>query len=104
MNGIDVEIAFQYTTDFNSEVFRSFANDIHTGEGGTHEIGFKKALSKVVNDYAKAYKEAQEKNKPKKKSAKKGEEEKPFTGYSDRFRQADGVRVRGSDQEQARKS
>ena len=82
MNGIDVEIAFQYTTDFNSEVFRSFANDIHTGEGGTHEIGFKKALSKVVNDYAKAYKEAQEKNKPKKKSAKKGEEEKPFTGYS----------------------
>ncbi len=81
MNGIDVEIAFQYTTDFNSEVFRSFANNIHTGEGGTHELGFKKALSKVINDYAKTYKEANEKNKVK-KNAKKKEDEKPFTGFS----------------------
>ncbi|MGN0688429.1 MAG: DNA gyrase subunit B, partial [Oscillospiraceae bacterium] len=81
MNGIDVEIAFQYTTDFNSEVFRSFANNIHTGEGGTHEIALKKALSKVINDYAKAYKEANDKNKVK-KNAKKKEEEKPFTGFS----------------------
>ncbi len=80
MNGVDVEVAFQYTTDFNSEVFRSFANNIHTGEGGTHELGFKKALSKVINDYAKAYKEANEKNK--KKVAKKKEDEKPFTGFS----------------------
>ncbi len=80
MNGIDVEIAFQYTTDFNSEVFRSFANNIHTGEGGTHELGLKKALSKVINDYAKAYKENNEKNK--KKVAKKKEDEKPFTGFS----------------------
>ena len=83
INNINVEVAFQYTTDFNSEVFRSFANNIHTGEGGMHEIALKKALSKVINDYAKAYKEANEKNKPKKKAAaKKGEEEKPFTGYS----------------------
>ncbi|MBQ9948183.1 MAG: DNA gyrase subunit B, partial [Oscillospiraceae bacterium] len=81
LNGIDVEVAFQYTTDFNSEVFRSFANNIHTGEGGTHELGLKKALSKVVNDYAKAYKEANEKNKVK-KAAKKKEDEKPFTGFS----------------------
>ncbi len=81
MDGIDVEIAFQYTTDFNSEVFRSFANNIHTGEGGTHELGFKKALSKVVNDYAKAYKEANEKNKIR-KNTKKKEEEKPFNGFS----------------------
>ncbi len=78
-----VEIAFQYTSDFNSEVFRSFANNIHTGEGGTHELGFKRALSKVVNDYAKMYKEAADKNKTaKKKTSKKGEEEKPFAGYS----------------------
>ena len=78
-----VEIAFQYTSDFNSEVFRSFANNIHTGEGGTHELGFKRALSKVVNDYAKMYKEAADKNKTaKKKASKKGEEEKPFAGYS----------------------
>ncbi|MDE7229384.1 MAG: type IIA DNA topoisomerase subunit B, partial [Oscillospiraceae bacterium] len=77
-----VEVAFQYTTDFNSEVLRSFANDIHTGEGGMHEQGFKRALNKVVNDYAKAHKEQLEKNKVKKKSAKKGEDEKEFTGYS----------------------
>ncbi len=81
MDGINVEIAFQYTNDFNSEVFRSFANNIHTGEGGTHELGLKRALSKVINDYAKAYKEANEKNKVK-KNAKKKEDEKPFTGFS----------------------
>ena len=77
-----VEVAFQYTTDFNSEVLRSFANDIHTGEGGMHEQGFKRALNKVVNDYAKANKELLEKNKIKKKSTKKSEDEKEFTGYS----------------------
>ncbi|MDE6732256.1 MAG: DNA topoisomerase (ATP-hydrolyzing) subunit B [Oscillospiraceae bacterium] len=80
-NGIMVEIAFQYTTDFNSEVFRSFANDIHTGEGGMHELGFKRALNKVVNDFAKLELEKKDKNK-KKKPGKKGEEEKPFAGYS----------------------
>ncbi|MCH5196603.1 MAG: DNA topoisomerase (ATP-hydrolyzing) subunit B [Oscillospiraceae bacterium] len=81
VDDILVEIAFQYTTDFNSEVLRSFANDIHTGEGGMHENGFKRALSKVVNDFAKSFKEQQEKNKVKKKSAKK-DDEKEFTGYS----------------------
>lgn len=80
-NGIMVEVAFQYTTDFNSEVFRSFANDIHTGEGGMHELGFKRALNKVVNDFAKTELEKSGKNK-KKKPGKKGEEEKPFSGYS----------------------
>ena len=82
VDDILVEIAFQYTTDFNSEVLRSFANDIHTGEGGMHEQGFKRALNKVVNDYAKANKELLEKNKIKKKSSKKNEDEKEFTGYS----------------------
>ena len=47
---IAVEAAFRYTDDYNSEVIRSFANNIHTIEGGTHEVAFKKALSKVVND------------------------------------------------------
>ena len=79
IDNINVEIAFQYTTDFNSEVFRSFANNIHTGEGGMHELGLKRALSKVINDYTKAYKEANDKTKAKKKTGKKGEEEKPFT-------------------------
>ncbi len=80
VDDILVEIAFQYTTDFNSEVFRSFANNIHTGEGGTHELGFKRALNKVVNDFAKTFKEQQDKNKKKKTSKK--DDEKPFAGYS----------------------
>ena len=82
VDDIMVEIAFQYTTDFNSEVFRSFANDIHTGEGGSHELGFKRALSKVVNDFAKQIYEQNPKNKKKKAANKKGEEEKQFAGYS----------------------
>ncbi len=81
-NDVQIEVAFQYTTDFNSEVFRSFANNIHTGEGGMHELGFKRALNKVINDYAKQYKEANDKNKVKKKSSKKGEEDKAFTPLS----------------------
>ncbi|MCH5195531.1 MAG: DNA topoisomerase (ATP-hydrolyzing) subunit B [Oscillospiraceae bacterium] len=81
-NDVQIEAAFQYTTDFNSEIFRSFANNIHTGEGGMHELGFKRALNKVINDYTKQYKETNEKNKVKKKAAKKGEEEKAFTPIS----------------------
>ncbi len=81
-NDVQIEAAFQYTTDFNSEIFRSFANNIHTGEGGMHELGFKRALNKVINDYAKQYKENAEKNKVKKKNSKKGEEEKAFTPIS----------------------
>ncbi len=81
-NDVQIEAAFQYTTDFNSEVFRSFANNIHTGEGGMHELGFKRALNKVINDYTKQYKENADKNKVKKKNAKKGEEEKAFTPIS----------------------
>ncbi len=81
-NDVQIEAAFQYTTDFNSEVFRSFANNIHTSEGGMHELGFKRALNKVINDYTKQYKENAEKNKVKKKNAKKGEEEKAFTPIS----------------------
>jgi len=75
MDDITVEAAFQYNTDFNSEAFRSFANNIHTIDGGTHEMAFKRALSKVVNDFVKAYQEANANNK-KSKKAKKGEEEK----------------------------
>ncbi len=75
MDDITVEAAFQYNTDFNSEAFRSFANNIHTIDGGTHEMAFKRALSKVVNDFVKAYQEANPSNK-KSKKAKKGEEEK----------------------------
>ncbi len=74
MDDVTVEVAFQYNTDFNSEAFRSFANNIHTIDGGTHEVSFKRALNKVVNDFVKAYQEANPSKKAKK--AKKGEEEK----------------------------
>ncbi|WP_085522424.1 DNA topoisomerase (ATP-hydrolyzing) subunit B [Tuberibacillus sp. Marseille-P3662] len=49
---IDVEIALQYNDGFTSQ-FYSFANNIHTHEGGTHESGFKTALTRVINDYAR---------------------------------------------------
>jgi len=49
-----VEIAFQYTDSYN-ELIVSFANNIHTAEGGMHETGFKAALTRVINDYGKKY-------------------------------------------------
>jgi DNA gyrase subunit B len=82
IDDITVEVAFQYNTDFNSEAVRSFANNIHTVEGGTHETSFKRALNKVVNDFVlKHVKEKAPKNKAKSKN-KKGEEEKEFTSIS----------------------
>lgn len=45
------EVAMQYNADFY-DVILSFANNIHTTDGGTHEIGFKNALTRVFNDYA----------------------------------------------------
>ena len=56
------EIALQYTSNYD-EIILSFANDIHTAEGGTHETGFKNALTKVVNDYARKYKFLKDKDK-----------------------------------------
>ncbi len=50
----NVEIAMQYTDGF-SECIYSFANNINTLEGGTHLMGFKVALTKVLNDYARKY-------------------------------------------------
>ncbi|MDO4581238.1 MAG: DNA topoisomerase (ATP-hydrolyzing) subunit B [Bacillota bacterium] len=49
---VQVEIALQYTDSYNENVF-SYVNNIHTQEGGTHEVGFKTALTRVVNDYAR---------------------------------------------------
>ncbi|WP_419894282.1 DNA topoisomerase (ATP-hydrolyzing) subunit B [Ligilactobacillus salivarius] len=51
-NGIMVEVALQYTNDFHSNLL-SFTNNIHTYEGGTHESGFKTALTRVINDYGR---------------------------------------------------
>lgn len=52
LEGIAVEVAMQYTTSYHGVVM-SFANNIHTHEGGTHEQGFRTALTRVINDYAK---------------------------------------------------
>ncbi|MEG0571305.1 MAG: DNA topoisomerase (ATP-hydrolyzing) subunit B [Oscillospiraceae bacterium] len=48
------EIAMQYNDSYN-ELVLSFANNIHTSEGGTHETGFKNAITRVLNDYGKKY-------------------------------------------------
>ncbi|CAI96851.1 DNA topoisomerase (ATP-hydrolyzing) subunit B [Lactobacillus delbrueckii] len=49
--GIDVEVSLQYTTGYKTTLM-TFANNIHTYEGGMHEAGFKTALTRVINDYA----------------------------------------------------
>ncbi len=46
------EVALQYTDTYNESLL-TFANDINTLEGGTHEVGFKNAMTKVINDYAR---------------------------------------------------
>ncbi|MGO4928274.1 DNA topoisomerase (ATP-hydrolyzing) subunit B [Fundicoccus sp. Sow4_D5] len=51
-DGVQVEIAMQYTDTYHTNIL-SFANNIHTYEGGTHESGFKTALTRVMNDYAR---------------------------------------------------
>ncbi|MBT4850019.1 DNA topoisomerase (ATP-hydrolyzing) subunit B [Candidatus Parcubacteria bacterium] len=50
--GINVEVSFQYTADYRETVF-AFANNIHNPEGGMHMVGFKAALTRVLNKYAR---------------------------------------------------
>ncbi len=52
VEGIMVEVAFQYTEDFQGSE-NSFANNIHTPEGGMHLTGFRTALTRTLNDYAR---------------------------------------------------
>ncbi|WP_182535737.1 DNA topoisomerase (ATP-hydrolyzing) subunit B [Fontibacillus panacisegetis] len=49
---IQVEVALQYNESYTENIL-SFANNIHTHEGGTHESGFKSALTRIINDYAR---------------------------------------------------
>ena len=50
---MDIEIALQYTDTYNENIV-SFVNNVKTIDGGSHEVGFKTALTKVFNDYAKS--------------------------------------------------
>ena len=58
---MEVEVAMQYTTAY-SETILSFANNIHTIDGGMHETGFKSGLTRVLNDYARKYNLLKEKD------------------------------------------
>lgn len=51
-DNVEVEIGIQYNDSYTENLF-SYANNIHTQEGGTHEAGFKAALTRVINDYAR---------------------------------------------------
>lgn len=52
-NDIEVDIALQYTDVYNEDLL-SFVNNVKTGDGGTHEVGFKTGITKVFNDYARS--------------------------------------------------
>ena len=62
-DGINVEIAFQYTESYSENII-SFVNNVKTSDGGTHEVGFKTAITRVFNDYARnnGYLKAKDKN------------------------------------------
>ncbi len=59
---IKVDVAFQYTDDYAENTY-SFVNLVRTGDGGTHEVGYKTAFTKAVNDYARKYGLLKEKDK-----------------------------------------
>ena len=52
IDNIEVEIALQYTEEYNSNIY-SFINNIYTAEGGTHEEGFRTSLTRVLNNYGR---------------------------------------------------
>ena len=52
IEGTVIELAFQYTEDYSSNIY-SFVNNIYTLEGGTHEEGFRTSLTRILNNYAK---------------------------------------------------
>jgi topoisomerase IV subunit B len=60
---IEVEVAMQYTQDSYDETVISYANNIKTGDGGTHETGFRTAFTRCLNDFAKKYNYIKDKDK-----------------------------------------
>jgi len=61
-NGMNIDIAFQYTDGYQENTF-SFVNLVRTKDGGTHEVGFKTAFTKTINDYARSQGLLKEKDK-----------------------------------------
>ena len=61
-DGVSVEVALQYHDGYNENIF-SFANNIDTIEGGTHLVGFKTALTRILNDYGKKFGHLKENDK-----------------------------------------
>ena len=61
VDDIQVEISMQYTDSYHTTIL-SFANNIHTHEGGSHEAGFKTGLTRVINDYARKMNLIKDKN------------------------------------------
>lgn len=62
-DNISLEVAFQYNEDYTSQIY-SFTNNISTYEGGTHEDGVKRALTRIINNYAKSNKILKENDDP----------------------------------------
>ncbi len=62
-NDISIEVAFQYNNGFISNIY-SFVNNIVTPEGGTHEEGVRRALTRIINKYAQTNKFLKEKDDP----------------------------------------
>ena len=87
------EVALQYNDSYN-EIIVSFANDIHTPEGGMHETGFKTALTRVLNAYGMKYGMIKEGDKVSGEDGREGHHRRDL-------READGGPVRGPDQGQA---
>ena len=52
-DSVHIEIALQYTKDYNNKIY-TFTNNIYNENGGTHEAGFRNALTKTINKFAKA--------------------------------------------------
>ena len=61
-NTCEVEIAMQYNDSYNADI-RSFANNIHTTDGGTHEEGFRRSLPRIMNAYAAKFNKIKDKDK-----------------------------------------
>ena len=58
---IEVEIAFQFTKSYNDQIY-SYVNNVRTKDGGSHESGFRTAITRAVNDYSKKYQLLKEKD------------------------------------------